>query len=110
MSTTWTHIIQAFNPDYDELRNLLTRGPIIRCELSKKGRETRLLLVEHYEHNNEILDVDQHTVRFDDIVFNVQEELKNWTNVRRMAWDQWNFKYKKDAEKFVTLFNLKWAK
>ena len=40
----------------------------------------------------------------------VQEELKNWTNVRRMAWDQWNFKYKKDAEKFVTLFNLKWAK
>jgi len=110
LSTTWTHIIQALTPNYDELRTLLIQGPSIRCEISKKGRETRLLLVEQYVHNKEILDVDQHTVRFDDIVFNVQEELKNWTNVRRMAWDQWNFKYKKDAEKFVTLFNLKWAK
>lgn len=110
MSTTWTHILQAFNPEYDELRQLLIRGPSIKCELSKEGRETRLVLVEHYEHNKEILAVEQNTVRFDDIIFHVQEELKNWKHVRRMAWDQWNFKSKKDAEKFVTLFNLKWAK
>ena len=89
---------------------MLINGPSIRCELSKEGRETRLVLVEHYEHRKEILDVDQHTVRFDDIVSHVQDELRNWKNVRRMAWDQWNFKTKKDAEKFVTLFNLKWAK
>ena len=37
------------------------------------------------------------------------ETLKNWSTVRRTAWDIWVFDSKRDAEKFITLYNLTWA-
>jgi len=36
------------------------------------------------------------------------ERLASWDNCRRMAWDMWDFKHRKDAEKFITLFHLSW--
>lgn len=36
------------------------------------------------------------------------EKLKDWPDVRRMAFDMWDFKKRKDAEKFITLFHLSW--
>ena len=38
------------------------------------------------------------------------EELKKWQGVRRMAWDQWQFDDKRQAQKFITLFYITWAK
>ena len=38
------------------------------------------------------------------------EELKKWQGVRRMAWDQWYFDDRHQAEKFITLYSLIWAK
>lgn len=35
--------------------------------------------------------------------------LNNWTGVRRTAWNMWVFDSKKLAEKFIILYNLKWA-
>jgi hypothetical protein len=26
----------------------------------------------------------------------------------RMAWDMWDFKHRRDAEKFLTVFHLAW--
>jgi len=34
------------------------------------------------------------------------ERLESWDNCRRMSWDMWDFKFKHDAEKFITLFHL----
>lgn len=36
------------------------------------------------------------------------ERLKDWPDVRRMAFDMWDFKNRKDAEKFITVFHLSW--
>jgi hypothetical protein len=36
------------------------------------------------------------------------ERLKDWPNVKRMSFDMWDFKHRKDAEKFITLFHLSW--
>jgi hypothetical protein len=36
----------------------------------------------------------------------VEDQLKEWTDCKRMAWDMWDFKHQKDAEKFITLFHL----
>jgi hypothetical protein len=36
------------------------------------------------------------------------EKLKDWPDVNRMSFDMWDFKSKKDAEKFVTFFHLSW--
>lgn len=37
-----------------------------------------------------------------------EEQLQDKPNCKRMAWDMWDFKYRKDAEKFITLFHLSW--
>ena len=39
----------------------------------------------------------------------VEEKLKDWPDCKRMAWDMWDFKHRKDAEKFITIFHLSWA-
>jgi hypothetical protein len=35
--------------------------------------------------------------------------LNEWPNCVRMSYDTWYFKTRYEAEKFSTLFNLKWA-
>ena len=39
-----------------------------------------------------------------------EKELARWPGVKRMAWDQWHFDDKVQAEKFTTLYYLLWAK
>lgn len=36
------------------------------------------------------------------------KKLKDWPDVQRMSFDMWDFKSKKDAEKFITFFHLSW--
>ena len=38
----------------------------------------------------------------------VESQLKDRPNCKRMAWDMWDFKSRRDAEKFITLFHLLW--
>jgi hypothetical protein len=40
----------------------------------------------------------------------VHETLDKWKNVELVDVEIYRFKTKKDAEKFITLFNLKWAR
>jgi hypothetical protein len=46
--------------------------------------------------------------KLDECVKWVEEKLKDWPNCNRMAWDMWDFKHRKDAEKFITIFHLSW--
>jgi hypothetical protein len=46
--------------------------------------------------------------RLDDCVDWVTEKLKDWPDCHRKAWDMWDFKHRKDAEKFITVFHLSW--
>jgi ferric-dicitrate binding protein FerR (iron transport regulator) len=39
-----------------------------------------------------------------------QTVLSSWKSVNRMSHDMWYFKTKKEAEKFLTLFTLKWVR
>ena len=49
-----------------------------------------------------------HSKNLDSCVNWVEEKLKSWPNCNRKAWDMWDFKHRKDAEKFITLFHLSW--
>ena len=110
MKDTWTHVLQALHPDYDKLAEIMKHGPIIKCELSKKGKYTVLQLVEHYHYDQaRLFHLDSKETTEDHVSWAV-EQLSEWKDVKRMAWDQWHFKYKKDADKFITLFNLRWAR
>ena len=45
---------------------------------------------------------------FDSCVKWADEKLEEWPDTVRMSWDMWDFKHRKDAEKFITLFHLSW--
>lgn len=59
--------------------------------------------LENYQTN-------QDSYLLNDIITWATEELDKWPRVRRTAYDMWKFPSKKQADKFITLFNLKWAR
>ena len=67
----------------------------------------RLQLVEDW---GTVDDAGNHypTRNLDNCVLWVEEKLKEWPNCDRKAWDMWDFKSRRDAEKFLTLFHLSW--
>ena len=67
----------------------------------------RLQLVEETDDNDPIMFYNQ---QFDNCVSWTNDKLKDWPNVKRMAHDMWDFKHRRDAEKFITLFHLSWIK
>lgn len=76
------------------------------CRLSNIPYKWRLRLVE--------ASVDAAdrglTPQLDRCVKWVDEKLEDWPNSKRMAWDMWDFKHRKDAQKFITIFYLSWQK
>lgn len=57
-------------------------------------------------HFIEDSDTTMYNQHFDRCVSWVEEKIKDWPDVKRMAFDMWDFKNRKDAEKFITLFHL----
>lgn len=111
MSDTWTHILNALSPDYEKCVTAVLEGPKYRCTLNQQGKYHVVTLSEFWHVEKEIIPTNgYHTSTFDDHISWIDEQLSKWQDVKRMSWDQWHFKYKKDAEKFITLFNIKWAK
>jgi len=104
----WQHILSSLDPEYLKCVNALEDGPQYRCGLSKKGKYTVLQLHEYWQIDDKLYDTTDKHVRFDDHISWIEEQLITWPDVKRMAWDQWYFKYQRDAKKFITLFNMKW--
>lgn len=65
----------------------------------------RLQLVE--EHDDDIRLATP--AKLDNCVRWTEDKLKEWPDCNRKAWDIWDFKHRKDAEKFITMFYLRWA-
>lgn len=65
----------------------------------------RLQLVEETDDNQPNSFYNQ---RFEDCVKWTEAQLINWPNCERKSFDMWDFKQRKDAEKFITLFHLSW--
>ena len=73
---------------------------MIQPTLRETNNRYRLQLVELTEDNS------YHTNKLDRCVDWVNNQLAEWTDCKRMAWDMWDFKHRRDAEKFITLFHL----
>lgn len=68
----------------------------------------RLQLVEEFETVDNA-DNNFPTKKLDRCVEWVEEKLEDWPDCHRKAWDIWDFKHRKDAEKFITVFHLSWV-
>lgn len=111
MTNTWTKILGAWDSDYEEIKKIMDNGPIVKCSIFPvSARKVKMQLVEQYPFDSNSLGFFNKTELCDDHIFWCQEQLKTWKSVKRTAWDQWTFNNLKDAEKFQTLFNLKWAR
>ena len=67
----------------------------------------RLQLVEDFGITD---DAGNHypTRKLDDCIKWAEEKLKEWPDCDRKAWDMWDFKSRREAEKFLTVFHLSW--
>jgi hypothetical protein len=106
----WQHTLRMLQPDIDVLQEFMNRGPQIKPKLKLVHRTWVLEISEdwgifHDAGNSYVYD----TPSLDQRVIWSAKQLETWDNVSRQAWNMWHFKRKKDAEKFITLYNLKWA-
>ena len=82
---------------------------VIKPVLTKIKNHWTLTLEEewHYDSGGSYT-INSGSIMLDDIVEWTDKELTKWKDCRRIAWDMWQFKSKRDAEKFITLFHLIW--
>lgn len=83
--------------------------PIVKPEIAR----TRLK-AGHTKWKMQLVEIWPDEARFgasdlDKIVYWTESILKNWSTAKRSSWDIWIFDTKRDAEKFITLYNLTWA-
>lgn len=94
----------------DELAKVIriwsTRSAVIKPKLHlRESRWWRVQLVDETDEGNPNTWYNQ---QFEDSVRWADEKLENWPDCKRMAFDMWDFKHRKDAEKFITFFHLSW--
>ena len=81
--------------------------PKLNCRKIGTGiRWWRVQLVEEIDNTADKLAT---FFKWEDCVTWADDTLKEWPNCKRMAYDMWDFKHRRDAEKFITLFHLSWA-
>lgn len=102
----WESILQSIYPELEKLQNMIEVDPLVKAELSKKNRRWQIKIIETWPVDKFELswtfDIDQ----FGAAVDWTDETLKSWDSARRESWDTWSFNSKRDAEKFVTLYNI----
>ena len=96
------------NADFTELAKVLRKWayeqPMIKPTLHlRESNWWSLQVVEEQEPG-----VVWYNQKLNDCVEWSAEKLKDWPNVKRMSFDMWDFKHRKDAEKFLIVFHLSW--
>ena len=99
----WIHMLKQLEPEYDKYKDIAEYGqPKFMIDLIPdiKGK-FQILIYDDWNLDSK---------EFDESLIWATEQLATWPNCRRIAWARWQFKTRKDAEKFKTLFILKWAR
>ena len=106
MNDSWTQVLEAFEPKYQDLKRAMDSGPIIKPVLYQSGnKKWRVTLEEVWPAEV----IDSGSTALDRSVEWVAEELKKWSSAKRMAWDTWDFPTRRDAERFIIIYNLTWS-
>jgi hypothetical protein len=108
MNDPWGHTLSMLEPDIDVLKDFTDRGPQIKPKL-KLVHRTWVMEIKIDWGMFDDFGNPWGTLNLDHRVIWAAAQLETWDNVSRQAWDMWHFKHKRDAEKFITLYNLKWT-
>lgn len=102
----WISVLKNNIPGYESLVQTMSSGPTIKLTIVESGRKAVLSLQEVWP--DEVTYTYFNSSGLDERVDWCKKELQKWKNVRRTAWDMWEFKSLRDAEKFVTIYHLVW--
>lgn len=105
----WYQLIKALDRDYDELREIMEHGISIKTSIKKNNRGWLLFIEEDWSNSSIELEYYDSDNGLDQRCSWAATQLETWPNVNRCGWQDWQFKYKRDVEKFMTLYNLTWS-
>jgi len=95
--------LEAVMAQWGASHKSMIKPELVRIRLGKGYSKWRMQLVEVWE------DLQNYgKSNLDSRVNWTETTLSTWTKTRRTAWDMWEFDNKKEAEKFILLYNLKW--
>ena len=77
-------------------------------ELTRRGRQWCVHINERWPTVDDAGSYIPNTALHGKIVEWATPQLESWPNCKRMAYDMWYFERRQDAEKFITLYHLKW--
>ena len=84
-----------------------SRESSIKPQLAKSGRDWMLTIREDWPSVDDAGN-SFHTSKLDEQVIWAIAKLDG--KARRISWNMWKFKTKRDAEKFITVYYLVWGK
>lgn len=109
----WEHILLSIEPTYFKWKDIMERGPRIAIEIKPLSQVTwklQMHIVERWPSDvNMAAMFHDSSNKLDERCNWASEQLESWPDCKRVAWDRWEFKHLHDAQKFKTLFTLKWA-
>ncbi len=110
MNSAWISTLEQLEPNYHYFAKMIEEGPTIVARLEKSTFKKWIVHIaeDWYKSKGNIYYTASYNNR-DICVDWATEQLKNWKFVNRISHDKWIFLRKQDAEKFITLFNLKWG-
>ena len=105
----WVEFITQMVPEYDDLKHMTENGPTITAVLRTVNLGPRVRIEEDWVNSNGEFYYTTDYSNLDSRCEWAAEQLSSWKFVTRLSHQEWKFFRRKDAEKFITLFNLKWA-
>ena len=86
----------------------MERGPNICIDIRGNVNQRSLMHIVERWPNDESVTTMSIGIKLDERVEWACEQLVSWPDCYQVAWDRWEFEHRRDAEKFKTLFMLKW--
>jgi hypothetical protein len=101
--TTLTQTLDQVMMQWSKLNEAIIKPQLIKAS----GRGWLLSINEHWQSVDDAGN-PYHSSNLDEQIKWAVEQLED--KARRIAWNIWKFKNKRDAEKFITVYYLVWAK
>lgn len=111
MSTAnFEQVLQQLQPSYFKWKEMLETGPKIRARIHRVNLRWRVRIEENWDDEE-----DQslyHSADYSNLDKRCEwtaGQLSTWKSATRLSHQEWKFTRKKEADKFITLYNLIWA-
>jgi len=109
MTITIVDLFKTFIPEYDNMKSMIEVGEKVRAVVRQKNKRWTVQILSEYSYGIYKHAANSHLIDEHEAYVWAQKQLSTWPNCEQRHKDKWRFKNKIDAEKFMMLFNLKWA-